>query len=222
MKILRLAQRIRGGLHGYSGGPGHTRIRRPRLYAIVAAIGFGGRRRATYDHLVKLSGAETGDHVLDIGCGTGYLTRRAALAVGPAGRIEGIDPSPEVIAYANRRAPANTTFTVAAAEQLPHPDNAFDIVLSSLAIHHIDADKRADALREMYRVLRPGGWLLIADFRLPRNKLARRFIGHATGDAMQHNAIDQLPDLIASAGLRVTGRGGEKHSLRYIQAVRPE
>jgi ubiquinone/menaquinone biosynthesis C-methylase UbiE len=196
-------------------------IRRARFYEYHAAIGFLGRRRRVYDDLVAHSGARPGDRVLDIGCGTGYLTRRATRAVTPGGHVVGIDPSPPVINYATRQAPANCTFQLASAQALPHPDASFDLVISSLAIHHLPPDERPTALREAYRVLRPGGRLLIADFRPPRNRIANYLISAQSGHEMRHNPIGHLAGLIAQAGFHVTGSGDSSHRLRYVQAQRP-
>jgi len=204
-------------LHGHSGGP----IRRPRLYEYGAAIGFLGRRRWVYDDLVAYSGAQPGDQILDIGCGTGYFSRRAARAVAPGGHVVGIDPSQPVIEYATRLGVANCTFQLASAQALPYPDVSFDVVMSSLAIHHLPPDDRPIALREAYRVLRPGGRLLIADFRPPRNRIANRLIGALTGHAMQHNPVGRLADLIAQAGFHITGSGDRRPWLHYVQAQRP-
>ncbi|WP_249353826.1 class I SAM-dependent methyltransferase [Rhodococcus sp. USK13] len=150
-----------------------------------------------------LSGAEPGDEVLDIGCGTGIFSRRAARVVRPGGRVVGIDPSPPMIEYATRRALANCTFVIAGAEDLPQPDVSFDLVISSLAIHHIPPELRANALAEAFRVLRPGGRLLIADFRPPRNRIAYHLVGAVSGHAMQHNPIHELAGSIRGAGFAV-------------------
>jgi SAM-dependent methyltransferase len=77
------------------------------------------------------------------------------------------------------------------------------------------------AIAEMHRVLRPGGSLLIADFRPPRNRAANHLIGALSGHAMQHNPIDQLPGLITGAGFDLTGSGDQWPLLRLIQARRP-
>jgi ubiquinone/menaquinone biosynthesis C-methylase UbiE len=147
--------------------------------------------------------------VLDVGCGTGYLTRRAARAVGPAGRVVGVDPAAPAIAYARRVSPPHCDFHVASGEAIPEPGASFDVVVSSLAVHHIPPQGRPVALQEMYRVLRPGGRLLIADFRPPRNRALNHLIGALSGPAMQHNPIDRLPGLIADAGFEVTGSGDQ-------------
>ncbi len=205
--------------HPHSGAGGH--INNPRRYEYAAAIAFLGQRRRIFDHLIALSGTRHGDRLLDVGCGTGYLARRAARAVGPAGHVVGVDPSAASVAYAGHDAPSNVSFHVAGAEAIPESDASFDVVISTLAIHHIPPPQRPVALREMRRVLRPGGHLLIADFRPPSCKIANHLIGALTGHAMQHNPIDQLPDLITDAGFTVTGRGDRKPWLAYVQATTP-
>jgi ubiquinone/menaquinone biosynthesis C-methylase UbiE len=196
-------------------------IRRARLYEFGAAVGFLGRRRKVYDGLVSLSGARPGDRVLDVGCGTGYFTRRAAHAVGPDGHAVGIDPSDQVIAYATRHAPANCTFRVAGAQALPEEDGSFDVVISSLAVHHLPAEDRPGALAEMHRVLRPGGRLLLADLRKqPQHLRVAQKVGAFSKHAHQHDPTFDLAELVAQAGFRVTGTGDRWPGLRFVRAER--
>ncbi len=193
----------------------HETFRHPRWYELTSAIMLGGRRRAIYDGLVRLSEAAPGERVLDVGCGSGYFARRLARAVGTSGRIEGIDLSPESIAYATRRGPANAAFTVATAQRLPHDDDAFDVVVSSLALHHIEPDQRPAALAEMRRVLRPGGRLLIVELGgHPGKGLIGRLIGHGAG----HDLADEIPGLLAEAGFAIADRGDLPHRMHYVLA----
>ncbi len=193
-------------------------VENARWYEISSAIGFAGQRRRVYDGLVRRSGVRPGDRVLDIGSGTGYLSGRAARAVGPEGSVEGIDPSPPVVAYANEHAPPNATFQAAGAQRLPYDDAAFDAVLSCLAVHHIPTADRGPAFAEMYRVLKPGGRLLVADFRPPTGRLSRIAIGAFSGHAAEHVP---LLDLALDAGFHVVETGRRRPVLAFVRATRP-
>jgi arsenite methyltransferase len=99
---------------------------------------------------------KAGDHVLDIGAGTGRLTEFAAGLVGPAGRVIGIDPLEYRIAIARLRQSETLTFEVGQAEDLSRFDNAsFDAVYLNSVLHWIE--DKARALNEIQRVLKPGG-----------------------------------------------------------------
>ena len=106
-----------------------------------------------------------GAAVLDVGCGCGLDTFVAALLVGPTGRAVGIDLTPEMLAPA-RAAQAGwraggVEFRVAAAEELPFPDGAFDLVISNGVLNLVFDKERAYG--ELYRVLRIGGAVGVAD-----------------------------------------------------------
>lgn len=90
-----------------------------------------------------MSGARPGDRVLDVGCGTGYLTRRLAPLVIPGGEVIGVDPAAPMIEYARRHAPATCRYLVGEGQALDLPDTSIDVVVSSLALHHIPAVDRA-------------------------------------------------------------------------------
>ena len=196
----------------------HMHVENPRRYEISSAIGFAGQRRRVYDGLVRRSGVRPGDRVLDVGSGTGYLSGRAARAVGPSGSVEGVDPSEAVVAYANEHRPPNATFRLAGAEQLPYDDASFDLVLSCLAVHHIAVAERGRAFAEMFRVLKPGGRLLVADFRPPTGRLSRLAIGAFSGHAAEHV---RLADLAVDAGFYIVETGSRRPFLAFVRATRP-
>ena len=159
---------------GHGTADSHTSgalLRHGRSHDMATAVLFGGRRRQVFTRLAGLSGARPGDRVLDVGCGTGYFTRVMARAVAPSGTAEGIDPSPEGITRARRiTRPVNCTFSQGVGEALDAGDGAYDVVVSSLMIHHLPDELRPQAIREMLRVLRTGGRVLVADFRPPGSR----------------------------------------------------
>jgi ubiquinone/menaquinone biosynthesis C-methylase UbiE len=205
-------------LHRRERGTGTT-IDRFLLNELVSQLAFGGRRGRVYRRIVSLAGVRPGDSVLDVGCSSGYLARKLAAAAGPAGHVTGVDPSAAAIGYARRHAHGGTTFIVGIAQDLPFPDSSFDVVTCTLAIHHVPARKRAAALAELYRVTRPGGRLLVADFdpaqhALPLHPGARRMRRAAA-------TVGPLADLATAAGYRAESSAALP-LLRYVLAIRPE
>ncbi|MFC6076968.1 class I SAM-dependent methyltransferase [Microbispora bryophytorum] len=187
----------------------------------MAEVGFLGRRRSVFTRLAALSGAGKGHQIVDVGCGTGYLTRMLAPLVGREGRVTGLDPSPAMIGHARRRSPDNCSYQVGEGQAMPFPDASFDIVVSSLAVHHIPVAARDTAVREMFRVLRPGGRLLIADYQPPANPLAARLAAVLAGPAMRPSMPELLAGLVPAAGLHVESTGTVGAVLYYVNAVRP-
>ncbi len=135
------------------------------LFVQVVGLGQAKRlRRITID----LADVQPGEHILDVGCGTGDLALLAQKRVGSSGQAAGIDASPEMIDVARRkaaRAHSGADFRLSAIEQMPFPDGAFDVVFSSLMMHHLPDDLQPRALAEVRRVIKPGGRLVIVDFK---------------------------------------------------------
>ncbi|WP_188195199.1 class I SAM-dependent methyltransferase [Nonomuraea sp. SYSU D8015] len=203
--------------HADEGGT----IDHPRAYEILASIGFAGGRRAAFTRVAAAARPRAGDQVLDVGCGTGYLSRILSPVVTPSGHVTGLDPSPSMIEYATRRAPANCTYVRGEGQTLPFPDGSFDLVVSSLAVHHMPAGARPEAMRQMHRVLRPGGRLLIAEFRPPAGRLARQLVGLLSGPAMRHEPRELLGTMIPDAGFEVEAEGDLPYMLYYVRARKP-
>lgn len=147
--------------------------------------------------VLDLAELDAGQAMLDVGCGTGTLAIDAAARVGAAGRVAGIDPAPRQIARARaraKRAGLAIDFEVAVIEALPFPNGSFDTVTSTLMMHHLPEDLKRQGLSEVLRVLRPGGRLVVADFK--RSEHDHRDARHGSG----HAGIEDQPDLMRSAG----------------------
>ena len=108
---------------------------------------------------------QKGEAILDIGCGAGADTLIAAGMVGPEGKVVGIDMIPEMLKCAKENLQRtdfkNITFMEASAEKLPFPNEDFDVVISNGVFNLIPG--KVKALSEVYRVLKPGGRMMIAD-----------------------------------------------------------
>ena len=121
--------------------------------------------RDAHWRLIAQAGIEPGATVLEIGTGTGALLLLAKRAV-PDATVIGLDPDPRVLANAARKARrAGVTLRLdrGYADRLPYPDGSVDRVLSAFMLHHLPADQQHDALREVRRVLAPGGRLHLLD-----------------------------------------------------------
>lgn len=116
-------------------------------------------RKMSLDHV----NIQPTDHVLDVGCGTGQLTKVINERVGQFGRVVGIDPAIEMVETA-RKKNAGVDFRLAAVENLPFDDGSFDLITSSLVLHHLPDSLKPAAFQEMARVLKPNGRAVHIDF----------------------------------------------------------
>lgn len=104
---------------------------------------------------------EPNDRLLDVGCGTGELLLRVA-ARYPGISLSGLDPVPEMLQVARGKVSADVELREGWANALPWPDQSFDVVVSCNMFHYITHPVKA--IREMERVLRPGGRIVITDW----------------------------------------------------------
>ncbi len=159
--------------------------------------------RPAHRLLVAEAGIEPGHDVLEVGCGTGNL----ALLAGrrhPDARVVGLDPDPMALDLARRKAARRALplqLDRGFATALPYPDASFDRVLSAFMLHHLEPAEKLPMLREVRRVLRPGGRLHLLDFggthHRPAGLLARRT--HAS-PLIQDQMGDRIPALLRDAG----------------------
>lgn len=107
------------------------------------------------------AGIRRGDKALDVGCGTGVLTREALRRVGQEGQVVGLDLNEGMLAVAARTEP-NVEWRLGGAASLPFEDASFDVVVSQFALMYFP--DRVASLREMWRTLAPGGRLAVASW----------------------------------------------------------
>lgn len=193
---------------------------------LVRLLSLGGER--TYrEKTLELAGLTTGESILDVGCGTGTLAIAAKSHVGSAGKVCGIDASPEMVTRARKKAKkagADVAFETAFVEKLPFPDATFDVVLSTTMLHHLPDKARRQCLREARRVLKPAGRLLAVDFGGPvseRRSWVAKLHRHGQID------ISRLTPLVTEAGLKIVESGpmlqsfGLMRDLHFILAAAP-
>ena len=174
-----------------------------RRYDVLAGLLGLGVNRPNSRMIVEMAGIKPGDKVLDVACGTGSLTLTAEKAVGKSGSVHGIDASAEMIEVARKKAQrrgSSTVFEVGLVEKLGYPDATFDVVISRLAIHHLPGDLKRQGFREIWRVLRPGGRLFVADFRVPNNPVLAHVTSALVGPTMMAYDISAIPPILAEAG----------------------
>jgi len=153
--------------------------------------------------------AEMGDlsdkKILDVGSGTGTMSVMIRQAY-PSAEVVGLDGDPQILEIARSKARdlgLEIRFDRGMSFDLPYPNESFDVVLTTVMLHHLSrADKQTTA-REMYRVLRPGGQLFGADFVEPRSSfgksirpLTRRF------ERVADNLDGFLPVMFENAGFK--------------------
>jgi ubiquinone/menaquinone biosynthesis C-methylase UbiE len=194
----------------------------------VPALRFGFLTRF-YDPVVRITTREdefkkrltgqasvtSGMDVLDLGCGTGTLALMIAERE-PGAHVFGLDGDPSVIERARSKAAAmalNVSFDEGLSFEMPYADGSFDRVVTSLFLHHLTTEDKMRSLREVRRVLRPGGELHVADWGRPIGPLmtvAAQGIRLLDGnDVTRDNLSGNLPALFKKAGLvRVAERGG--------------
>jgi ubiquinone/menaquinone biosynthesis C-methylase UbiE len=179
---------------------GHV-LHMARWYDLLGHIISLGRVNAVRAQLLDLAAPLPGETVLDVGCGTGTLALAMESRMGK-GEVHGIDASSEMIEVSREKATkagSQVDFRVALIEAIPFPDATFDLVTSSMMLHHLPDDLKRSGLAEIRRILKPGGRFIAMDFAAqghsPLDHLLAIF-GHSRGE----RTVDKLAPMLRDAG----------------------
>ena len=178
----------------------------PLFDVVVAGV---ARERAFKRRVLARAGIQSGEKVLDIGCGTGTL----AIAVARAARgvtVTGLDADASILERARRKAHAagvDIGLDRAMSSELPYPDASFDVVLSTLFFHHLPDEEKRKTADELVRVLRPDGRVVVGDLGRPQDPFMRLAVRATVQlvDGVATTALNVrggLPEVLSGAGLR--------------------
>jgi len=157
------------------------------------------------DKVVDFTNARNGSKILDVGTGTG----KQAFAFAKKGYdVIGIDLSEAMLKVANKKNKyENVKFEVADATNLPFEDNSFDVSCVSFALHDMPLTIREKALKEMVRVTKPKGMIVIVDYALPKNKISSfliyRFVKLYEGEYYSKFIKSDLEALLRKSGIEI-------------------
>lgn len=191
----------------------------------LAAVPEGANLGLGCGNPVAIASLQPGQVVLDLGCGAGLDCFLAARRVGPAGRVIGVDMTPEMLAKARENARkagyANVEFRLGEIEHLPVADGSVDVVISNCVIN-LSPDK-PQVFREAYRVLRPGGRLAISDVvataELP--EAIRSDWAMITGCVAGAERIDRVEAMLGEAGFQDIRVAPKDESRQFIRQWAP-
>lgn len=204
---MNLLQRIHGNTQAepHSHGDETHSHKAPfwvRYYDTIVNVITFGKAKTMYQQTVKLAELQPGQALLDIGCGTGHLLLEAEKVIGHQGTAVGLDVEPAMIEQAKKHAAkkhSHATFDVASVDQIPFPDNSFDVAIQTLVFHHLNEAQKEKGLAELSRILKPNGRLLIVDLNPSRRSIATSLPGHNRLEQVDH-VLTEVVQRMETAG----------------------
>ena len=174
----------------------------PLYDPLLGLMGFESHHRL----IVNLLRLRPGEHLLDVGCGTGFLLIYAKRE-HPNVSVTGIDLDLRMLKRAQsklKKENVEVSIKQSSASQLSFPDGSFDVVVSTLVFHHLPIETKRATLREIERVLKPDGRFLLVDFGTGR--VARFLYGFTRlfnvpeATTLKDNVDGNLPAMLEAAG----------------------
>jgi ubiquinone/menaquinone biosynthesis C-methylase UbiE len=193
----------------------------PLYDSVVNVIGWGTNFQK---RLVRLSRLESNDSLVDIGAGTGTFCI-CAKKFRRASKIVGIDPDRHILDIAKQKTVKENLkieYINTTAQDLPFKNNSLDIVVSSLAFHHMSTADKKRACKEIYRVLKHDGHFLLADFGPSKNIFVKLLIsfggmlGFENKDYAKDNLKGFLPMYMEEAGFNVKDQAPMKNGVQFL------
>lgn len=182
-----------------------------------------GLRKRLHDKAFQTAKLSDGLKILDIGCGTADDLIKLKTFY-PRSRLFGIDADPGILKIAANKInklSLKISLQAALAENLPFKTNAFDIVWSSLMIHHLPSVIKQKAFREIYRVLKPKGKFYLIDFSKPNNPLiAKLLFLHKYFEHTQDHYEGKIPRYLSQSGFKQIAETKISFIISLIQAVK--
>jgi len=171
-------------------------------------VGLTTREKTFKYKLIKQADIQNGHEVIDVGSGTGTLTLWIK-QLEPNAQIVGLDGDPKILSIARQKAKSqelDITFNQGLSSNMPYNNNRFDGCLSSLFFHHLTLNNKENTFREMFRILKKGGKLNIADWGKPSN-VVMRFLFYQIQlldgfKTTNDNIKGALPELMKSVGFQ--------------------
>ena len=187
---------------------------------------WGGFGEAFREKILEGASLKPGESILDCGCGTGTLAIIAKRRVGAEGRVHGIDISQDQLEIGRgkaRKENLDIEFQEGSIDDLPFSDDSFDAIFSTLMLHHVPRSVKAAAFREMRRVLKPGGRIVVVDFGPPKHLwgwalLAPFILMFLAFSTTRDNLFNRLPEIMSEAGLRIMEHKVIKPATHMIKA----
>ena len=200
-----------------------------RFYDPVVAL--STREKVFREKLLAQAEINPGDQVLDLGCGTGTFAIMLKTR-HPTAKITGLDCDPNILIQAQKKkisARVDVTFDESMSYTTPYSEREFDTVFSSLFFHHLKSVEKLRTIREVYRVLKPGGFFHICDWGRPSNSVSRVMslcVQLLDGlEVTRDNIEGRLPSFIKGVGFEEVSQLGRVETvlgtMDFISAKKP-
>jgi ubiquinone/menaquinone biosynthesis C-methylase UbiE len=186
-----------------------------------SALGFG---KPFIWRVIDIAELKKDHKVLDVGTGTGIFILEAIQRY-PEIKITGVDPDKNALHIAQSKLKAmgrKANLVQGYAQELPFPDGSFDVVVSTLAFHHMPDEVKHDAIKEIRRVLTKHGRFILADFGKPQTVTSRILLNLGSifdGRAnMVANLEGKIPELLANVGFTITNINPRYKGVQFLVA----